>query len=115
MAVAVIAHEFGHLEDANANPARYKLVQEYSDSRNAIKSKYGNAGLIKGIAAEELAEKQNAKFQAFGVKNAREWDNVVDNTAERLAIPVIQQRFANIRKEIPESVQDAIARLQGGK
>lgn len=113
MAITVIAHEFGHVEDAYANPSAFQIKQEYSDLRKELVGKFGNTPAA--LNNSELLKKQENYFKAFGVKNNDEFAIRVDTVAEKTTIPVIQQRYANVGKTVPPSVQNAINKFQRGQ
>jgi RHS repeat-associated protein len=112
MAVAVIAHEFGHVEDAAARPDLFQAKQEYSD---LVKKKVGELGNYSAAYQDaEVKKKSESVLKAFGANSWAQVSTDNDRRAEKAAIPVIQQRLANTGKEVPKSVQNAITKLQGG-
>jgi RHS repeat-associated protein len=111
MAVQVIAHEFGHVEDAAARPALYQLKQQYSDLANQKVKELGN--MSKAFDDPEVKKRGEAVLKAFGVADWTALGTDTDRRAEKAAIPVIQQHLANTGEKIPKTVQKAINNLQG--
>ncbi len=112
LAAGVIAHEFGHVEDAKNRPKLWQALQEYSilkeqrDKLNGVQATFTDPDVLR---------KQQAAVNASGLSN---FDEVIldqDNRAERVAIPVIQQSFANKRKNVHPKIQNAIDKLSGNK
>ena len=63
----------------------------------------------------EVEKKSQAALKAFGASSWAQVSTDNDRRAETRAIPVIQQRFANIGREVPKTVQNAIKTLNERK
>jgi RHS repeat-associated protein len=112
LAAGILAHEFGHVEDANNRPKEWQIYQEYMDLYN---QKSTQLGVQSAISDPAVVSKLQATFTTFGVKDMSQMALQTDPIAERTAIPVIQQSFANRGKEVPKGIQKAIDKLTGKK
>jgi len=110
LAAGIIAHEFGHVEDASNRPGLWQTYQDYIDLREKRTSELG---LQKGLMDPSVTQKLQSVLNGFGAKDIDAVSLDTDPRAERIAIPVIEQSFANNRKKVPERVQKAINKLLG--
>jgi RHS repeat-associated protein len=104
MAVAVIAHEFGHVEDASQRPELFQQIDEYNDTTKKLNK---DLGANFGVDPRYKAAEQKV-LKAGGYKSMEEMSIDNDHRAERTMIPVIQQHYANTKNKIPKNVQKAI-------
>lgn len=113
LAAAVIAHEFGHVEDARERTAEW---QAFDDYRAALSKRTSELGTHSGAYADpDVTAKRTKAFGLFGVKDIDALTIQSDNRAERTAIPVIEQSYANRGDKVPKSIQKAISILNSRK
>jgi hypothetical protein len=109
MAVAIIAHEFGHVEDASQRPELFQQLNEYNDTAKRLNKElgpsFGSDPRYKAIEEKVL--------KTGGYKSMGEMSIDKDRRAEKTMIPVIQQHFANTGGKVPKSVQKAVDKFLG--
>jgi len=111
LGAAVIAHEFGHVEDAQERPEAWQAYDEY---RSALEKRTGELGTHSAAYTDSnVSAKRDKAFGLFGVKDIDALSIQSDNRAERTAIPVIEQSFGNKGKSVPKRIQKAIDKLTG--
>ena len=84
LGAGVIAHEFGHVEDANERP---NVWRAYQDAMETLKAR--------GPVSSEYKEKLKIVYKEAGVSSIDEFAVQTDNRAERTSVPVIQQSLGS--------------------
>jgi len=112
LAAALIAHEFGHVEDAANRPGLWQAWEEF----NAFREQHTKAlGMMAGLSNPEVLEREKSFLNMTGAKDLSELSIETDGRAERTAIPVIEQSFARNGRKVPKGVQKAIDKLSEDK
>jgi RHS repeat-associated protein len=104
LAVAAMAHEFGHVEDASQRPAFFQSLQEYNDLSEKLSKELGS----KFASDPRYIEKEKSVLKAGGYSNTAEMGVDNERRAEKAIIPVIQQRLDT---KMPKSVRKVIGRF----
>ena len=97
-AVGKFAHEFGHVEDAQARPRVFQLLQEYNKKVEGMDYKQ----LFTDPALQAIRKE-------LGVPDIHVFDRPNEIEAERAAVPVLQEHFG---KSMPRRIQKAIQDFQ---
>ena len=100
LGAGVIAHEFGHVEDANERP---NVWRAYQDAMETLKAR--------GPVSSEYQEKLKIVYKEAGVSSIDEFAVQTDNRAERTSVPVIQQSLGSKIDKHP-GIQKAIRYLE---
>lgn len=101
LAVAAMAHEFGHVEDASTRPAFFQSLQEYNDLAKKLNKELGP----QFGSDPRYIESERSVLKQGGYNNMQELTVDNDRRAEAAMVPVIQQRLG---KSTPKSVVKAV-------
>lgn len=108
LAVAAIAHEFGHLEDASNRPAFFQMLQEQNDLAKKLNKDLG----AEFGSDPRYVEKNQAVLKAGGYSNDNQMTIDMDRRAEREVMPVVQGRLS---ERTLKSVNKAVDKLLNPK
>ncbi|MGB5037026.1 MAG: RHS repeat-associated core domain-containing protein [Blastocatellia bacterium] len=101
-AAGIIAHEFGHIEDARAEGPNFRKMNQLLDEHMAIFNASGQAGLA-GPRAQEIRRLFGGSIDTL--KICRE------TNAERHSVPVLREFYQGRGEKVPGSIEKAAKRF----